>query len=385
MPKAFDISKYAATLNQSALAETRDIETITAEIIQLKHDAGNAIIGIGQRLIEAKAMLPHGEWLPWLEERVEYSARVAQKFMKLARDWSNPNTLSDLGASKALALLALPPEERETFMSENHLVDGEEKPVIDMTYKELEKAIRERDEARQAAEAAQADARSAEESRAKMEADMRALKEIRQSALEEAEQAAEDLLAAEKELEELRNRPVDVAIETVVDREAVEKARAEAVAEMQAKVDAAERQRKEAEQRRKDAEKALSDAKKEAGANAAILARAEKAEAELAEARRQLDAAVKAEKASVVNQNGDLAMFNVLFSQTQEQVNKMHGLRLKLGKADGELDGKLKAAINALADAVRRCAEGRKAPFPCWRTSSPRSRTAPPSGWWRSR
>ncbi|WP_300415843.1 DUF3102 domain-containing protein [uncultured Oscillibacter sp.] len=357
MPKAFDISKYAATLNQSALAETRDIETITAEIIQLKHDAGNAIIGIGQRLIEAKAMLPHGEWLPWLEERVEYSERVAQKFMKLAREWSNPNTLSDLGASKALALLALPPEERETFMSENHLVDGEEKPVIDMTYKELEKAIRERDEARQAAEAAQADARSAEESRAKMEADMRALKEIRQSALEEAEQAAEDLLAAEKELEELRNRPVDVAIETVVDREAVEKARAEAVAEMQAKVDAAERQRKEAEQRRKDAEKALSDAKKEAGANAAILARAEKAEAELAEARRQLDAAVKAEKASVVNQNGDLAMFNVLFSQTQEQVNKMHGLRLKLGKADGELDGKLKAAINALADAVRRCAE----------------------------
>ena len=238
MPKAFDISKYAATLNQSALAETRDIETITAEIIQLKHDAGHAIIGIGQRLIEAKAMLPHGEWLPWLEERVEYSERVAQKFMKLAREWSNPNTLSDLGASKALALLALPPEERETFMSENHLVDGEEKPVIDMTYKELEKAIRERDEALQAAEAAQADARSAEESRAKMEADMRALKEMHQSALEEAEQAAEDLLAAEKELEELRNRPVDVAVE--VDREAVEKARAEAVAGMQAKVDAAE-------------------------------------------------------------------------------------------------------------------------------------------------
>ena len=50
-------------------------------------------------------------------------------------------------------------------------------------------------------------------------------------------------------------------------------------------------------------------------------------------------------------------MFNVLFSQTQKQVNKMHDLRLKLGKDDGELDGKLKAAINALADAVRRCAE----------------------------
>ena len=51
---------------QAAPAEERDIETITGEIIQLKQDAGNAILGIGQRLIEAKAMLSHGEWLPWL-------------------------------------------------------------------------------------------------------------------------------------------------------------------------------------------------------------------------------------------------------------------------------------------------------------------------------
>lgn len=352
MKKAFDISKYAATLNQPAPAENRDIETITAEIIQLKQDAGNAILGIGQRLIEAKSMLPHGEWLPWLTERVEYSERVAQKFMRLAREWSNPNTLSDLGASKALALLALPLEEREIFMSENHLVDGEEKPVIDMTYKELEKAIKERDAARQEAEAAKADAQTAEESLAKMESDMKALAEIHRSAQEGEAQAREALARAQAEL---RARPVDVAVE--VDQAAVDKARAAAVAEMQVKVDQAEAARKEAEKKRKEAETALSEAKKQAGANAAILSRAEKAEAELAKARRQLEAAAKAESASLVNQNGDIAMFNVLFSKTQEQVNKMHGLRLKLGKDDGDLDEKLKTAINALADAVRRCAE----------------------------
>ena len=277
MPKAFDISKYAATLNRAAPAEARDIETITAEIIQLQQDAGNAIIGIGKRLIEAKAMIPHGDWLPWLAEEVGYSERVAQSFMRLAREWeSNPKALSDLGATKALKLLVLPPEERETFMAESHLVDGEEKSVIDMTSRELERAIKERDAARQEAEAARADAQTAEESRAKMESDLKALTEIHRAAKEGETQAREAL---------------------------------------------------------------------------------EKAEAELVEARRQLDAAAKAEKSSIVNQNGDLAMFNVLFSQTQEQVNKMHGLRLKLGKADGELDEKLKTAINALADAVRRCAE----------------------------
>lgn len=355
MKKAFDISKYAATLNQPAPAETRDIETITTEIIQLKQDAGNAILGIGQRLIEAKAILPRGEWLPWLEERVEFSERSAQNFMRLAREWSNPQALADLGASKALTLLALPPEERETFMAESHLVGGEEKTVVDMTSRELERAIKERDAARQEAEAAKADAQTAEESRAKMEADMKALTESHRAAQEGETQAREALARAQAELRELRERPVDVAVE--VDQAAVDKARAAAVAEMQVKVDQAEAARKEAEKKRKEAETALSEAKKQAGANAVILSRAERAEAELAEARRQLDAVAKAESASLVNQNGDLAMFNVLFSQTQEQVNKMHGLRLKLGKDDGELDGKLKAAISALADAVRRCAE----------------------------
>lgn len=333
---------------QAAPAETvRDIEAVTCEILHLKQELARNIVDIGLRLIEAKEMLSHGEWLPWLKENVCFSEATAQRYMKVAMEFPNPALVRDLGVRKALALLELPPSEREGFAEENN--------VIDMTSRELEKAIRERDEARRAAEAAKADAQTAEESRAKMESDLKALTEIHRAAQEGEAHAREDLERARAELKELRERPVDVAVE--VDQEAVEKARAEAVAEMQAKVDAAERQRKEAEQRRKDAEKALSDAKKEAGANAAILSRAEKAEAELAEARRQLDAVAKAESASLVNQNGDLAMFNVLFSQTQEQVNKMHGLRLKLGKDDGDLDEKLKTAINALADAVRRCAE----------------------------
>lgn len=97
---AFDISKFAGA-RQAPQAE-RGIESITAEILQLKQDAGNAILGIGQRLIEAKAMLPHGEWLPWLTEQVEFSERTARNFMRLAREWTNRQALADLGAAKAL-------------------------------------------------------------------------------------------------------------------------------------------------------------------------------------------------------------------------------------------------------------------------------------------
>ena len=330
---------------QTTPADTvRDIEAVTCEILHLKQELAQNIVDIGLRLIEAKTMLSHGEWLPWLKENVCFSEATAQRYMKVAAEFPNPALVRDLGVRKALALLELPPSERENFAEENN--------VVDMTSRELEKAIRERDEARKAAEAAQADARSAEESRAKMEADMKALKDIHRSAQEGEAQARDALAKAQAELKELRERPVDVAVE--VDREAVEKARKEAIAEMQAKVDAAEKARKETEKKRQEAEKALLKANKDLVANDI---RAEKAEAELAEARRQLEAAAKAENASIVNQNGDLAMFNVLFAQTQEQVNKMHGLRLKLGKDDGDLDTKLKAAINALADNVRRCAE----------------------------
>ena len=125
MAGKFNLAEH---LKPSAVDQVRDIETITSEILDAKRAGGEAILTIGQGLIEAKGLLPHGEWLPWLTERVEFSERSAQNFMRLAREYANPQTLADLGASKALALLALPAEEREEFISAVHVVDGEKRP-----------------------------------------------------------------------------------------------------------------------------------------------------------------------------------------------------------------------------------------------------------------
>lgn len=327
---AFDISKYTEASREPAAV--RDIGIITTEILRLKQDAGNAILSIGQRLIEAKAMLPHGEWLPWLTEQVEFSERTARNFMRLAREWTNRQALADLGAAKALTLLALPPEERERFMEENHVVDGEEKSVIDMTSRELEKAVKERDEALHAAEAARAAAETADQSRAKMEADMTALKKLHQATQAAEAQAREALAEAQAELKALRERPVEVAVE--VDQKALEEARREAETQMQAKVDKAAEAQKKAEEQRK------------------------KAEEELAAVRQQLEATRQTERQAVISGDKDLALFELLFSQGNEAVNKLHGLLLKVrGRGDTELAGKLQKALLALADVTRRCAE----------------------------
>ena len=43
------------------------------------------ILEIGRRLIEAKAMLSHGEWMDWLQNTVEFSVHTAGRFMQIAR------------------------------------------------------------------------------------------------------------------------------------------------------------------------------------------------------------------------------------------------------------------------------------------------------------
>ena len=226
--------------------EGRDIEAITNDILEAKRRGGEAILTIGRCLTEAKQSLPHGEWLPWLNERVELSERTAQKFMKLAREWSNPNTLADLGASKALMLLAVPAEERDSFVEEHN--------VIDMSARQLEQVIKDRDEARKAAETARADATAAEQARSKMEADMRLVNAALASARAEKERADQESTRLERELAELKARPVEVAVESVCDPEAIARARAEAVAEMQAKLDKAKEAKAKADDKRKRAE-----------------------------------------------------------------------------------------------------------------------------------
>lgn len=307
-------------------AEGRTIEAITGEILDAKRAGGEAILTIGRCLIEAKDMLRHGEWLPWLNEQVELSERTAQKFMKLAREWSNPNTLADFGASKALMLLALPEGERDAFLEDHN--------VIDMSARQLEQAIKERDEARAAAEQAAADQRTAEQARDKMAEDMKFLNVRLAGAKEDREQAMQDVARLEKELAELKARPVEVAVETVVDQAAIDKARADAIAEMQEKLDKA----------RAAADKAR-DKQKQAEASVKIL-------------KRSLEERDKAEKKAAIAGDKELAQFEVLFVQGQELAHKMQGYLLKArGREDQTAAQGMEKAMKSLADTIGRCAE----------------------------
>lgn len=317
---------------EAATAPSRPLELITEEIVFYKRQAGASIIEIGRRLNEAKAQLSHGEWLPWLREKVDLSERSAQNFMRLAREYPNSAVVADLGAAKALALLALPESERAGFAAETHVVNGREKTVADMTGDELKRAVAERDEALRQAEAARTQARTAQENAEKLVGEERArldalrvksegmaeklkkAKEKEQAARAELENARTEKAELEKRLDELKSRPVEVAVETP-GQEELDRLRAEAETAAGEKV--------------KEAERKLAEARAAAAAS-------ERAAEEL---RRQLAAADESTQA-----------FKFRFEAWQREYNDMLSALRTVAEADAVKAEKLKAAIRAAAE-----------------------------------
>lgn len=96
-------------------------------------------IELGKRLIEAKAMVKHGEWGNWLKERVNYSQRTANNMMKLYKEYGESGivqksqSIASLSVTQAVAMLEIPEEERERF--------AEQSNAKDLTIRELKAEI----------------------------------------------------------------------------------------------------------------------------------------------------------------------------------------------------------------------------------------------------
>ena len=269
------------------MKDQRDIRTVTTEIRTLQRQAQRMALGyaieIGRRLKEAKEMLAHGEWGNYLKTEVEFSQSSAQNFMRIFEEYGDSQTslfgdaksqtLGNLPYTHALKLLALPAEEREEFV-ETHRVE-------ELSSRELEKLIRERDEARAEAEGmrrdvekvaakledaeervagAEKDLAAAEDRLAEAEAQWRGelekAKAEAEKRLAEAASAAESAKKAKEKLKALQENPE-------VPAEVLEKLKGEAAEDAQKALEAA---KAEAEAKVEEAAKAVQEARRRAEA-----------------------------------------------------------------------------------------------------------------------
>ena len=343
------------------MKQVRTPELIGSEI-RMYVDAGRRVtllcgIEIGRRLVEAKELLAHGEWLPWLERETSFSDRSAQRYMKVFEEYgasqlglfgpeTNATTLSDLPISKALLLLSVPESEREEFAAE---VKADE-----LSTRELEKVIAEKKAAEERALAAERALHELEESEglavAELEEKIYNLQEDAargREALKEREKLQDKLTAAGQtelnlraQIKELENRPIEVAVqrdEKAIE-EAVQQAKADASAEWAAKVKKLQEDLEKANAQ-KDKLKAKVDK-----ADAAAAEKLAAAEQERARIEQELEAARKKLKTSDAN----VAKFGVYFRAMQEDYNKLLELLPEIGETDQETAEKLRRGARVL-------------------------------------
>ena len=146
----------------SEIVTVRDLAMVTSDIQYAQRQGARQLasnlIEIGRLLVEAKTMVEPKNWDKYIWDNFGYSTSSADNWMKLYREYgdnqeslfdsfTNSQTFGKLSYTQLLALTALPAEERSEFVENND--------VENMSTRQLQQAIRERDEARKAADAAE--------------------------------------------------------------------------------------------------------------------------------------------------------------------------------------------------------------------------------------
>ena len=132
--------------NKGTIIRSIDEITISAKV-NMQDMIGKAI-ALGHDFMDAKELLGHGKFLPWLET-LGVSSSTASNYMKVAREIQPGTLMASLPYSKALALLSAPAEDREELAAQ----------AEDKSAAEIRKLIEERNRAAEAAntESARAD------------------------------------------------------------------------------------------------------------------------------------------------------------------------------------------------------------------------------------
>lgn len=312
----------------------RDINTITSEIRYIQNDvqqyAAQGALKIGERLCEAKELLGHGEFLPWIKEEFGWTDRTAQKLMAVYREFGdsqkslfgpeiNTKTYSDLPVSKLYLLISVPESEREDFVKENN--------VAEMSVREMEKLLREKKEAEDESREAHA--------------------ELDKLADKYAELSA---IASEQE-KELKAAQADVSA-------SIEAAKKEAAAEAEKARRTAEKAQKAAEAEAKKARDEAEAAKKDLQQlrdNPEIPQEAmDKLKAQFGKAAEEAEARARAAEAKLKTADPDVAMFKLHFDNLQKTAASMAQLIIKMKQSgNADMAAKLSRAACAVLERVK--------------------------------
>ena len=106
----FSLDSSAQDFDYSQLdSKTSDfVREQTEEIRGLMRRTAQGIVDIGQKLLDIKEKLGHGNFLNWLKKEFDWSELTAQRFMQVAKQFKSHNLLDLEIAPSALYILSAP-------------------------------------------------------------------------------------------------------------------------------------------------------------------------------------------------------------------------------------------------------------------------------------
>lgn len=356
-----DLDKY---IYEATDIEVRTQDTIATEIktivVQTQKMMLDSAVEIGRRLTEAKELVGHGEWGDWLKEKVDFSKSTANNCMRIFEEYgdkqitlfgavSNRQTFGNLSYSKALALLAVPEDEREEFVKDNE--------IEDMSTRELERKIKELQEEKDKLESYTIDLTKAEKEmndkiKKQQEVQKDAENKIKELEAEVkewealAEEETKDVKTAETGEEEIKKR-IDAATEEINEKvkelEREKYAAASMAKEAKEYLEQLEAAKEEmiAKVKEEAAEEALEKAQEESKEQIKALKKiAEEADAKVREAERKTGLA------------GDANVMKFKFLADQLQKDYFQATGVISGLEDKEQQDKLRAALKRILESL---------------------------------
>lgn len=131
-------------MNEIALSN--NLSQIELEINHHKQIAGQSIWEIGRRLNHVKENdLAHGQFMEWLK-KIEFSQKVANQFMKVAKELPNSATSQNLGINVLYLIATLPEDEKQEQIEK--IEQGESPTVREL--QEVKRRLKLKDQALEA-------------------------------------------------------------------------------------------------------------------------------------------------------------------------------------------------------------------------------------------
>ena len=338
----------------SNIITARDLAMVTSDIQYAQRQGARQLasnlIEIGRLLVEAKTMVEPKDWEQYIWDNFGYKTTTADNWMKLYREYGDDQeslfdsfrdsqTFGRLSYTQLLALTALPAEERSDFVEQND--------VENMSTRQLQQAIKDRDEARKELTEAEnklfdteteledtkGDLEKAESRASEAEAEN---KELRAN----AEKAKKAQSSAEAEVKKLKKKLSDAEAQA---KKAAEDAK-KAAENPEIPESVMEQMRRELEA--EAAKKAAADLQKELDA-------AKKTVEDANRAREEAEQKLAAQQKASTMANPDVAVFKSLVQQVKGDFNRLIEAVERISAQDPATAEQLKNVARQLLDKLR--------------------------------